>query len=296
VTAEVIDGKAFAAGLRGRIAKQVAVLKARLGVTPGLTVVLVGDDPASQIYVRSKGKQTVEAGMRSDEIRLPASATQEEVLDTVTRLNADPTVHGILVQLPLPRQIEESAVIEAIDPGKDVDGLHPINAGRLLFGEPGFVPCTPQGCLLLLQARLGAMAGAKAVVVGRSKLVGKPMAQLLLNEHCTVTTAHSRTRDLAAECRAADILVAAVGKAELIRGAWLKPGATVIDVGINRVSGPDGKARLVGDVCYGEALAVAGAITPVPGGVGPMTVACLLQNTLYAACRRLGLPLADLDG
>jgi methylenetetrahydrofolate dehydrogenase (NADP+) / methenyltetrahydrofolate cyclohydrolase len=295
MSAAIIDGKSFAAGLRARVARQVAALKARHGVTPGLTVVLVGEDPASQIYVRSKGKQTLEAGMRSDEIRLPASATQEQVLETVTRLNADPAVHGILVQMPLPKQVEETAVIEAIDPGKDVDGLHPINAGRLMFAEPGFVPCTPQGCLLLLKHQLPALAGLKALVIGRSKLVGKPVAQLLLNENCTVTSAHSRTRDLAAECRAADILVAAVGKAELVRGSWLKPGATVIDVGINRLPGADGKARLVGDVCFAEAVEVAGAITPVPGGVGPMTVACLLQNTLHAACRRLGISLESLE-
>jgi methylenetetrahydrofolate dehydrogenase (NADP+)/methenyltetrahydrofolate cyclohydrolase len=295
MSAEIIDGKGFAAGLRARIAKQVAVLKTRHGVTPGLTVVLVGDDPASQIYVRSKGKQTLEAGMRSDEIRLPASATQEQVLEAVTRLNADPAVHGILVQMPLPKQVEETAVIEAIDPGKDVDGLHPINAGRLMFAEPGFVPCTPQGCLLLLKDRLPSLAGLKALVIGRSKLVGKPVAQLLLNESCTVTTAHSRTRDLAAECAQADILIAAVGRPELVRGAWLKPGAVVIDVGINRLPLPDGKSRLVGDVCFAEAVEVAGAITPVPGGVGPMTVACLLQNTLYAACRRLGIRLDSLD-
>ena len=295
MSAAIIDGKSFAAGLRARIAKQVAVLKARHGVTPGLTVVLVGEDPASQIYVRSKGKQTLEAGMRSDEIRLAASATQEQVLEAVTRLNADPAVHGILVQMPLPKQIEETAVIEAIDPGKDVDGLHPINAGRLMFAEPGFVPCTPQGCLMLLKDRMSSLAGLKALVIGRSKLVGKPIAQLLLNENCTVTTAHSQTRDLAAECRQADILVAAVGKPELVRGAWLKPGATVIDVGINRMPLADGKSRLIGDVCFAEAVEVAGAITPVPGGVGPMTVACLLQNTLYAACRRLGVRLESLD-
>jgi len=288
-TAQIIDGKAIASGLRARIAAQVAIFKQRHGVTPGLTVVLVGDDPASQVYVRSKGRQTVEAGMHSDEIRLPADAHQDQVLAIVRRLNADPTVHGILVQLPLPKQIDELAVIGAIDPEKDVDGLHPVNAGRLALGQEGFVPCTPLGCLVLLRLVRGDLTGLKAVVLGRSNLVGKPVAQLLLRENCTVTMAHSKSRDLAEECRRADILVVAVGRLELVRGDWIKPGATVIDVGINRVATPDGKSRLVGDVCYAEALQVAGAITPVPGGVGQMTPALLLQNTLLAACRRLGV-------
>jgi len=288
-TAQIIDGKAIASGLRARIAAQVAIFKQRHGVTPGLTVVLVGDDPASQVYVRSKGRQTVEAGMHSDEIRLPADAHQNQVLAIVRRLNADPTVHGILVQLPLPKQIDELAVIGAIDPEKDVDGLHPVNAGRLALGQEGFVPCTPLGCLVLLRLVRGDLTGLKAVVLGRSNLVGKPVAQLLLRENCTVTMAHSKSRDLAEECRRADILVVAVGRLELVRGDWIKPGATVIDVGINRVATPEGKSRLVGDVCYAEALQVAGAITPVPGGVGQMTPALLLQNTLLAACRRLGV-------
>jgi methylenetetrahydrofolate dehydrogenase (NADP+)/methenyltetrahydrofolate cyclohydrolase len=295
MTAALIDGKAFAAKLRAKIARQAAMLKARHGVTPGLSVVLVGDDPASQIYVRSKGRQTAEAGMNSHEVLLPADTGLDAVLKAVAGLNAEPNIHGILVQLPLPRHIDETTVIAAINPDKDVDGLHPISAGRLLLGQAGFVPCTPQGCLMLLKDTLSTLAGLKALVIGRSRLVGKPMAQLLLSENCTVTMAHSRTRDLAGECRAADIVVAAMGRPEFVRGAWLKPGATVIDVGINRLPPVNGKSRLVGDVCFAEAVQVADAITPVPGGIGPMTVACLLQNTLLAACRRHGIAPESLD-
>ena len=294
--ARIIDGKGFAAGLRGRIGEVVARLKAEHGLTPGLAVVLVGEDPASQVYVRSKGKQTVEAGMASFEHKLDASTSQETLLALVAELNADPAVHGILVQLPLPPQIDADAVINAIDPAKDVDGFHVVNAGKLATGGDALVPCTPLGCVMLLKDCLGDLAGRKAVIVGRSNIVGKPLAQLLLAENCTVTLAHSRTRDLAGECRRADILVAAVGRPEMVRGDWIKPGAAVIDVGINRVDAPDkgpGATRLVGDVAFGEAAPVAGAITPVPGGVGPMTIACLLRNTVTAACRRRGLPVPD---
>ncbi|MGF1628953.1 MAG: bifunctional methylenetetrahydrofolate dehydrogenase/methenyltetrahydrofolate cyclohydrolase FolD [Kiloniellaceae bacterium] len=296
--ADLIDGKAFAAGLRGRVAAAAAELKARHGVTPGLAVVLVGEDPASQVYVRSKGKQTVEAGMNSFEHRLDATTDEATLLAKVAELNADPAVHGILVQLPLPPQIDTQTVIAAIDPDKDVDGFHVINAGRLMTGGRGaeapLVPCTPLGCLMLLKDRLGDLSGLNAVVVGRSNIVGKPMAQLLLAESCTVTIAHSRTRDLPAACRSADILVAAVGRPEMVRGNWVKPGATVIDVGINRIDAGGGKTRLVGDVAFDEAATVAGAITPVPGGVGPMTIAVLLANTVTAACRQAGLPAPDL--
>jgi methylenetetrahydrofolate dehydrogenase (NADP+)/methenyltetrahydrofolate cyclohydrolase len=294
MSAALIDGKAMAERLRAKVAAAVAGLSPQ-GVTPGLAVVLVGNDPASQVYVRSKGRQTAEAGMRSFDHPLPASASETEVLALVARLNADPDVDGILVQLPLPAHIDAQKVIAAIDPQKDVDGFHPLNAGRLMTGPPGLVPCTPLGCLMLIKSVRVALAGAEAVVVGRSNIVGKPVALLLLNENCTVTIAHSKTKDLPAVCRRADILVAAVGRAEMIRGDWLKRGAVVIDVGINRV--PDaaaGKARLVGDVAFGEARAVAGAITPVPGGVGPMTIACLLRNTVEAACRRRGIPLPEL--
>jgi methylenetetrahydrofolate dehydrogenase (NADP+)/methenyltetrahydrofolate cyclohydrolase len=259
--------------------------------------VLVGENPASQVYVRNKKRQTVEAGMRSFDHTLPTSATQDELLALVARLNADPAVDGILVQLPLPPHIDARRVIEAVDPDKDVDGFHPVNAGRLMTGAPGLVPCTPLGCLMLIRSVRPEIAGLEAVVVGRSNIVGKPVAQLLLAESCTVTIAHSKTRDLPAVCRRADILVAAVGRPEMIRGDWVKPGATVIDVGINRVPNPaagEGKTRLVGDVAFEEAKAVAGAITPVPGGVGPMTIACLLRNTLIAACRRRGLPQPEL--
>ncbi|HEV2606077.1 MAG TPA: bifunctional methylenetetrahydrofolate dehydrogenase/methenyltetrahydrofolate cyclohydrolase FolD [Microvirga sp.] len=296
MTATLIDGKAFAEGLRGRIAGAVAGLKGQ-GVTPALAVVLVGEDPASQVYVRNKGRQTEEAGMRSIEHRLPASTRQEDLLALVQRLNADPEVDGILVQLPLPAGLDPQPVIEALDPSKDVDGLTPVNAGRLASGAPGLVPCTPLGSVMLIRSVRPDLAGLEAVVVGRSNLVGKPIAQLLLAENCTVTMAHSRTRDLPAVCRRADILVAAVGRPEMIRGDWVKPGGIVIDVGINRVPNPaagEGKTRLVGDVAFTEARETAAAITPVPGGVGPMTVACLLHNTLVAACRRRGLPVPEL--
>lgn len=290
MTAATIDGKAFAQRLRERVAAAVPGFVAKAGRAPGLAVVLVGEDPASQVYVRSKGKSTLEAGMASFEHKLSDRTTQDELLAVVAQLNADPAVDGILVQLPLPAQIDEAAVIAAIDPDKDVDGFHVINAGRLATGAPGFVPCTPLGCLMLLKDALGDLAGLEAVVVGRSNIVGKPMAQLLIAESCTVTVAHSRTRDLPAVVRRADIVVAAVGRPEMIRGDWLKPGAAVIDVGINRVAGAEpGKTRLVGDVAFAEAAAVAGHITPVPGGVGPMTIACLLRNTLVAAHRRAGL-------
>ncbi len=290
--AAIIDGKAFAQNLRADIARRAAALRARHGITPGLAVILVGEDPASQVYVRNKGKATTEAGMKSLEFRMPETATHDEVLAKVEALNADDSVDGILVQLPLPAQVDAAAIINAIDPAKDVDGFHVINVGRLVTGQDALVPCTPLGCVMLLKDRLGALKGLEAVVVGRSNIVGKPLAHLLLAEHCTVTVAHSRTRDLPAVCRRADILVAAVGRAEMIRGDWIKPGATVIDVGINRIE-RDGKKRLVGDVAFDEARAVAGAITPVPGGVGPMTIACLLHNTLTAACRRRGVDLPD---
>jgi methylenetetrahydrofolate dehydrogenase (NADP+)/methenyltetrahydrofolate cyclohydrolase len=282
--------------LRARIRDEAARL-AGAGVVPGLAVVLVGEDPASRVYVANKKRQTVEAGMRSFDHPLPASTTQAELLALVERLNADDAVDGILVQLPLPAAIDAGRVLEAIDPAKDVDGFHPVNAGRLMTGGGGLVPCTPLGSLMLVRQERPDLAGLHAVVLGRSNIVGKPMAQLLLAESCTVTVAHSRTRDLPALCREADILVAAVGRPELVRGDWVKPGAVVIDVGINRVPDPasgEGRTRLVGDVAYAEAAAVAGAITPVPGGVGPMTIACLLRNTLEAACRRRGLPVPAL--
>jgi len=289
VSARIIDGKAFAAGLRARIGAEVAQLKAAHGVTPGLAVVLVGDDPASQVYVRNKATQTREAGMASFEHRLPASTSDGDLSALVERLGADDAVDGILVQLPLPAGLDAARVIAAIDPAKDVDGLTPVNVGRLWSGRDALVPCTPLGCMMLLKDTLGDLAGREAVVVGRSALVGKPIAGLLLAEHCTVTVAHSRTRDLPAVTRRADIVIAAVGKPQLVRGDWIRPGATVIDVGINRVALPDGKSRLVGDVAFDEAVDVAGAITPVPGGVGPMTIACLLHNTLTACRRRRGL-------
>ncbi len=283
--ADIIDGKAFAAKLRGEIAAEVAGLPYQ----PGLAVVLVGEDPASKVYVASKEKQTVEVGMRSFAHRLPAETTQNELLTLVRKLNADSQVHGILVQLPLPKHLNADEVIAAISPDKDVDGLTVANAGRLVAGLPGLVPCTPLGCLLLLQDVLPDMTGLNAVVVGRSNLVGKPIAQLLLQQNCTVTMAHSKTRDLPGLCRTADILVAAVGRPEMVKGDWVKPGAVVIDVGINRVpAGVEGKTRLVGDVAYEEAVKIAGKITPVPGGVGPMTIACLLRNTLTAAKRLHG--------
>ena len=279
---EIIDGKVFAESLRATIAAEVATLS----FTPGLAVVLVGDDPASRVYVANKAKQTVQVGMRSFEYRLAGDTTQAELLALVARLNADPAVHGILVQLPLPKHLNADAVIAAISPAKDVDGLTVANAGLLANGLPGLVPCTPLGCLLLLQDRLGDMTGLNAVVVGRSNLVGKPIAQLLLQQHCTVTIAHSRTKNLAELCQCADILIAAVGRPEMIKGGWIKPGATVIDVGINRVPASEGKTKLVGDVDFTGAAPIAGLITPVPGGVGPMTIACLLRNTLTAAIRQ----------
>jgi methylenetetrahydrofolate dehydrogenase (NADP+) / methenyltetrahydrofolate cyclohydrolase len=297
MSATVIDGKAYAQGLRARIADAVSGLSGQ-GVTPGLAVVIVGEDPASQLYVKNKARQTVEVGMHSFEHVLPASTGEAELLDLVARLNADPAVDGILVQLPLPKQIDAQKVIEAIDPAKDVDGFHPINAGRLMTGVPGLVSCTPLGCLLLIQSVRRDLAGLNAVVVGRSNIVGKPMAQLLIAQSCTVTVAHSRTRDLADVCRSADILVAAVGRPEMVRGDWVKPGAIVIDVGINRVPNPaagEGKTKVVGDVAYAEVAEVASALTPVPGGVGPMTIACLLRNTLEAACLRRGLTMPAVD-
>ena len=293
--AQVIDGKAFAAGLRARVAAEVAQLKAERGLRPGLAVVLVGEDAASQVYVRNKGEQTREAGMHSVTHRLPQTTSQEDLLALVAQLNADPAIHGILVQFPVPAHIEQAAVVAAISPDKDVDGLHVINAGRLASGLPALTPCTPLGCMMLLRDAMGDLTGKRAVVVGRSNLVGKPIAQLLLQADCTVTIAHSRTKDLAAVCREADILVAAVGRPEMIRGDWIKPGAAVIDVGMNRIPSRDpeaaaaGKTRLVGDVAFDEAMEVAGWVTPVPGGVGPMTVACLLQNTLTAAKRLNGV-------
>jgi methylenetetrahydrofolate dehydrogenase (NADP+) / methenyltetrahydrofolate cyclohydrolase len=290
---KIIDGKAFAENLRARLARQAAVLKSRHGLVPGLAAVLVGSDPASEVYVRSKAKATREAGMNSFEHRLPATTDEAALLELVRLLNADPAVHGILVQLPLPKQIREAAVIDAIDPAKDVDGFHVVNAGRLATGGDGMIPCTPLGCLMLLKDRLGDLSGKRAIVLGRSNIVGKPMAQLLLRESCTVTIAHSRTRDLAAECRRAEIVVAAVGKAEMVKGDWIGEGATVIDVGINRIPAPTqekpGKTRLVGDVAFADAAKRAGGITPVPGGIGPMTIACLLANTLTAACRQRGV-------
>jgi methylenetetrahydrofolate dehydrogenase (NADP+)/methenyltetrahydrofolate cyclohydrolase len=297
MTGAIIDGKAFAESLRARVAAQVAELKRAHGITPGLAVVLVGNDPASEIYVRNKGLQTREAGMNSFEHKLPDDTSEEVLLSTVRGLNADASVHGILVQFPVPRQISQQQVIETIHPDKDVDGLHPMNAGRLASGLPGLVPATPSGCVLLIKDTLKQMGerceGRHAVVLGRSNLVGKPVAQLLLAENCTVTIAHSKTRDLPSVCRSADILVAAVGRAEMVRKEWVKPGAVVIDVGTTRIPAPErgeGKMRLSGDVAFSEVIEVAGAITPVPGGVGPMTIACLLRNTVLAACAQSGLP------
>ncbi|MCW1930992.1 bifunctional methylenetetrahydrofolate dehydrogenase/methenyltetrahydrofolate cyclohydrolase FolD [Pararhodobacter zhoushanensis] len=291
--AELIDGKAFAGKIRAQVAENVARLKSGHGLTPGLAVVLVGEDPASEVYVRSKGKQTLEAGMASFEHKLPSDTAQADLLALIAQLNGDASVHGILVQLPLPDHLDSDLVINAIDPAKDVDGFHISNVGLLGTGQKSMVPCTPLGCLMMLRDQLGSLSGLNAVVVGRSNIVGKPMAQLLLGDSCTVTIAHSRTRDLAAVCRRADILVAAVGRPKMIPGDWIKPGATVIDVGINRIPAPEkgeGKTRLVGDVHFDSAAEVAGAITPVPGGVGPMTIACLLANTVTACCRAHGLP------
>ena len=293
MSATVIDGKAFAARLRDRIAEHARAFEARAGRKAGLAVVLVGQDPASQVYVRSKARATLEAGMDSFEFELPAETTQATLLDRIEQLNADPNVDGILVQLPLPGGLDELRVISTIDPDKDVDGFHVINAGRLCVGQEGFVPCTPLGCLMLLKDLLGDLSGLEAVVIGRSNIVGRPMAQLLVDADTTVTIAHSKTRNLPDVVRRGDIVIAAVGRPEMVRGSWIKPGATVLDVGINRIEGEGGKTRLVGDVAYDEAREVAAAITPVPGGVGPMTIAVLLRNTLVSAYRREGLPLPE---
>jgi len=281
--ANIIDGKSIAEALRREVAARVAELRSARGFVPGLAVILIGEDPASQVYVRTKAKQTRDAGMVSFEHKLPADTTEATLLALIAELNARGDVHGILVQLPLPGHIDTRHVIEAIDPAKDVDGFHPVNIGRLASGAPALAPCTPSGCVILAKSVHSDLSGLEAVVIGRSNIVGKPMAQLLLAENCTVTIAHSRTRDLASVVRRADLVVAAVGRAEMVRGSWIRPGATVIDVGIQRAAAPDGKSRLVGDVAFAEAAKVAGAITPVPGGVGPMTVACLLRNTLQAA-------------
>jgi methylenetetrahydrofolate dehydrogenase (NADP+)/methenyltetrahydrofolate cyclohydrolase len=293
MTAQVIDGKAFAVTLRGKVATQVAALMANHAITPGLAVVLVGEDPASQVYVRSKGKQTVEVGMNSFEHKLEIDTSEADLLDLIATLNSDPAVHGILVQLPLPKHLDEDLVINSIDPAKDVDGFHISNVGLLGTGQKSMVPCTPLGCLMMLRDHHGSLSGLDAVVIGRSNIVGKPMAQLLLGDSCSVTIAHSRTKNLPEVVGRADIVVAAVGRAEMVPGDWIKPGATVIDVGINRIEKPEGGTRLVGDVDYASAAAVAGAITPVPGGVGPMTIACLLANTLTACLRANGLPEPD---
>jgi methylenetetrahydrofolate dehydrogenase (NADP+) / methenyltetrahydrofolate cyclohydrolase len=290
MTARIIDGKAIAADLRRRVAEEVRRLAGGYGLAPGLAVVLAGNDPASEAYVGSKKKMTAEAGMRSFEHRLSGDVSQDELLALVAKLNADPAVHGILVQLPLPKQIDAQVVLAAIDPAKDVDGFHPVNAGRLASGLPALTPCTPLGCIVLAKSVHDSLEGLEAVVLGRSNIVGKPLVQLLLNENATVTVAHSRTRDLPAVCRRADLVFAAVGRPLMVKADWIKPGATVIDVGINRVPGEGGKSRLVGDVDYAGAAEVAGAITPVPGGVGPMTIACLLVNTVRAACAIAGLP------
>ncbi|UTW04072.1 bifunctional methylenetetrahydrofolate dehydrogenase/methenyltetrahydrofolate cyclohydrolase FolD [Amphritea atlantica] len=290
MTAQIIDGKNFAVALREKVAEHTSYLKEKHNITPGLAVVLVGEDPASQVYVRSKGKQTIEAGMNSYEYKLSADTSETELLTLINQLNADTNVHGILVQLPLPEHLDEALVINAIDPAKDVDGFHISNAGLLATGQKAMVPCTPLGCLMMLREYCGSLSGLNAVVVGRSNIVGKPMAQLLLKESCTVTIAHSRTRNLPELVGGADIVVAAVGQPLFIKGEWIKPGATVIDVGINRIEQGDGMTRLVGDVDFETAREVAGAITPVPGGVGPMTIACLLANTVTACCRSYSLP------
>jgi methylenetetrahydrofolate dehydrogenase (NADP+)/methenyltetrahydrofolate cyclohydrolase len=287
---KIIDGKAYAERLRGRIKQAVDALKAQHGIVPGLTVVLVGENPASKVYVANKAKQTVEVGMNSWEHRLPETASEGELLALIEKLNSDPAVDGILVQLPLPKHIDADKVINTISPAKDVDGFHVVNAGRLATGQEALVPCTPVGCVMLAKDRLGSLAGLEAVVIGRSNIVGKPVAQLLLQENCTVTIAHSRTKDLPAVSRRADLLIAAVGRPEMVKADWVKPGACVIDVGINRIE-RDGKSRIVGDCDYDDCAKVAGSITPVPGGVGPMTIACLLHNTVRAACASRGLPL-----
>jgi methylenetetrahydrofolate dehydrogenase (NADP+)/methenyltetrahydrofolate cyclohydrolase len=294
MTATIIDGKAIAAALRGRIAAEVRRLGEAHGLVPGIAVVLVGHDPASEVYVRSKTRQVVESGMRSFDHRLPDTATETELLGLVARLNADPSVHGILVQLPLPPQVDTAKVIAAVDPGKDVDGFHALNVGHLAIGLPALVPCTPLACVMLAKTVRPSLEGLDGVVIGRSNIVGRPLVNLLVAESATVTIAHSKTRDLPALCRTKDLLFAAIGRPERVKGDWIKPGATVIDVGINRVVAPDGSARIVGDVDFEGARAVAGAITPVPGGVGPMTIACLLLNTLRAACAANGLPAPAL--
>jgi len=290
MSARIIDGKTIAADLRGKVTDAVHRLRRDRGVVPGIAVVLVGNNPASEVYVRNKSKAVAEAGMRAFDCKLPATTSEAELIDIVAKLNADEEVSGILVQLPLPKQIDAQKIIAAIDPAKDVDGFHPFNAGRLAIGLPALVPCTPLGCVLLAKTVHETLAGLEAVVIGRSNTVGKPVAQLLVAENATVTIAHSKTNDLPSICRRADLLVAAIGRPEMVRGDWIKPGATVIDVGINRVPGESGKSRTVGDVAYAEATQVAGAVTPVPGGVGPMTIACLLLNTLRAACAQKGLP------
>jgi methylenetetrahydrofolate dehydrogenase (NADP+)/methenyltetrahydrofolate cyclohydrolase len=294
VTARIIDGKAIAAGLRSAVAEQTRRLTAAHGLVPGLAVVLVGDNPASKAYVASKSRAVVEAGMRPFDHHLPATTSEHDLIALVRKLNADPAVQGILVQLPLPPPVDAALVTAAVDPNKDVDGFHPHNAGRLSSGVPTLVPCTPLACIKLVKTVHGSLAGLDAVVIGRSNIVGKPLAQLLLAEHATVTIAHSRSRELPALCRRADLLFAAIGQPEMVRGDWIKPDATVIDVGINRVPGTDGKSRIVGDVCFAEAVNVAGAISPVPGGVGPMTIACLLVNTLRAACMQAALPAPEI--
>jgi methylenetetrahydrofolate dehydrogenase (NADP+)/methenyltetrahydrofolate cyclohydrolase len=295
MTARIIDGKAIAAELRGRVADTAHRLARDRSLVPGLAVVLVGNNPASEIYVGSKTKATVGSGMRSFDHRLPATVSEADLLTLIARLNKDPVVHGILVQLPLPKHIDPNKVIEAIDPSKDVDGLHPTNFGRLAAGLPAPASCTPLGCIILAKLVHPSLEGLEAVVIGRSSLVGRPLAQLLTNENATVTIAHSKTRDLPDVCRRADLLFAAVGRPEMVRGHWIKPGATVIDVGVSRLPGEGGKPRIVGDVAFAEAAQVAGAITPVPGGVGPMTIACLLANTVRAACLQAGLPAPDLE-
>lgn len=296
MTARIIDGKAIAADLRAKIAAEVSRVRAAHKFIPGIAVVQVGDNPASSVYVRSKSKAVAEAGMRAFDHKLAADISEAELLDLIRTLNATADVNGILVQLPLPPQINSQKIIAAIEPDKDVDGFHPLNTGRHATGLPGLVPCTPLGCVLLAKSVLPSLAGLDAVVIGRSNIVGKPLAQLLLSENATVTVAHSKTRDLPAVCRRADLLVAAIGRPEMVRGDWIKPGAVVIDVGINRVAGDGGKSRIVGDVAFAEAEQVAGAITPVPGGVGPMTIACLLLNTLRAACAQNGLPVPPIGG
>jgi methylenetetrahydrofolate dehydrogenase (NADP+)/methenyltetrahydrofolate cyclohydrolase len=293
--AKTIDGKAFAEKLRKKITAQTAIMKEKHNVIPGLAVILIGEDPASQVYVRNKGKQTIEAGMNSYEFKMPPTTTQKKLIAKIKQLNKDKTVHGILVQLPLPKSIDERTIINAIAPEKDVDGFHVINVGKLATSQDdGMVPCTPLGCMVLIKDTMGNLTGKHAIVIGRSNIVGKPMAQLLLRENCTVTMAHSRTHDLEAECRRADIVVSAVGVEEIVRGEWIKPGAVVIDVGINRVQLSDGSYKLSGDVCFEEVAKVARAITPVPGGVGPMTIACLLGNTLKAACLQNGVEVPEV--